>query len=123
MTTDTVAKTAYRTITLGGKEVQFAGMAKGAGMIMPNMATMLAFVITDAQISFTELHPRCWKVSRGPSTGSQSMAIPAPTIWSWSWPTAGPAIPGLTKMLTADRQLFQDALEGLLKELALEDRQ
>jgi glutamate N-acetyltransferase/amino-acid N-acetyltransferase len=56
MTTDTVPKTVYRTVMLGGKEVRMAGMAKGAGMIMPPMATMLAFVLTDAQISFTELH-------------------------------------------------------------------
>ena len=56
LTTDTVKKTVYRTIDIGGKKVRFMGMAKGAGMIMPNMATMLAFVLTDAQIGFVELH-------------------------------------------------------------------
>ncbi len=56
LTTDTVKKTVYRTIDIGGKKVNFMGMAKGAGMIMPNMATMLAFVLTDAQIGFVELN-------------------------------------------------------------------
>ncbi len=51
MTTDTVKKTAVRTALVDGKPVRLAGMAKGAGMIMPNMATMLAFILTDAKIS------------------------------------------------------------------------
>ncbi|MEW6427271.1 MAG: bifunctional glutamate N-acetyltransferase/amino-acid acetyltransferase ArgJ [Thermodesulfobacteriota bacterium] len=51
MTTDTVKKTAHRTVTVGGRTVTLAGMAKGAGMIMPNMATMLAFVCTDAAVA------------------------------------------------------------------------
>jgi len=50
MTTDTVEKKATRTCTIGGRPVTVAGMAKGAGMIMPNMATMLAFVLTDAAV-------------------------------------------------------------------------
>ncbi len=50
MTTDTVPKTAVRSVELAGKEVKIAGIAKGAGMIMPNMATMLSFVLTDAVI-------------------------------------------------------------------------
>ncbi|OQX20219.1 MAG: bifunctional ornithine acetyltransferase/N-acetylglutamate synthase [Desulfobulbaceae bacterium A2] len=55
MTTDTRPKTCARTIEVGGREVRLFGMAKGAGMIMPNMATMLAFVCTDAQIVYPEL--------------------------------------------------------------------
>lgn len=51
MTTDTVPKTAVRTLQLGGRTVKVTGMAKGAGMIQPNMATMLAYVLTDAAIS------------------------------------------------------------------------
>lgn len=50
MTTDTVTKnTAYKT-TIDGKEVIIAGTAKGSGMIEPNMATMLGFITTDANI-------------------------------------------------------------------------
>ncbi len=51
MTTDTRPKRASRTLKLGGKRVTIAGVAKGAGMIHPNMATLLAFVTTDAAIS------------------------------------------------------------------------
>ncbi len=51
MTTDTVAKAASRSIDLGGATVTVTGMSKGAGMIRPNMATMLGFVATDAKIS------------------------------------------------------------------------
>ena len=51
MTTDTVPKGASRRIDLGGVPVTVTGIAKGAGMIHPNMATMLAFVATDAAIS------------------------------------------------------------------------
>lgn len=51
MTTDTRPKRAVRTIRLGGRRVTIAGVAKGAGMIHPNMATMLSLVTTDASIS------------------------------------------------------------------------
>ena len=51
MTTDTVAKAASRRVDIGGKTVTVTGMSKGAGMIRPNMATMLGFVATDAGIA------------------------------------------------------------------------
>lgn len=51
MTTDTKPKQACATVTIGGKKVTVGGMAKGSGMIEPNMATMLGFVTTDADIS------------------------------------------------------------------------
>lgn len=50
MTTDTVKKEAAVTFTLDGKTVTIGGMAKGSGMIHPNMATMLCFLTTDAVI-------------------------------------------------------------------------
>jgi glutamate N-acetyltransferase/amino-acid N-acetyltransferase len=51
MTTDTVPKIAYAEVPLKSGEVQIAGMTKGSGMIHPNLATTLAFVMTDAAIS------------------------------------------------------------------------
>ena len=51
MTTDTVAKAFSRRITLGGVPVTITGISKGAGMIRPNMATMLGFMATDACVS------------------------------------------------------------------------
>jgi glutamate N-acetyltransferase/amino-acid N-acetyltransferase len=50
MTTDTLPKAASRQFLIGGKPVTVTGIAKGAGMIRPNMATMLGFVATDAVI-------------------------------------------------------------------------
>jgi glutamate N-acetyltransferase / amino-acid N-acetyltransferase len=50
MTTDTRPKWAFREGKLGGVAVRVAGMAKGAGMIHPQMATMLCFVVTDAAV-------------------------------------------------------------------------
>jgi glutamate N-acetyltransferase/amino-acid N-acetyltransferase len=51
MTTDTVPKAASRTFALDGVPVHVTGIAKGSGMIRPNMATMLAFIATDAPAS------------------------------------------------------------------------
>jgi glutamate N-acetyltransferase/amino-acid N-acetyltransferase len=50
MTTDTVAKAVSKTFMLDGEEITISGIAKGSGMICPNMATMLAFIATDANI-------------------------------------------------------------------------
>ncbi|MCK9987219.1 MAG: glutamate N-acetyltransferase / amino-acid N-acetyltransferase [Azoarcus sp.] len=51
MTTDTVAKAVSRQVTIAGRTVTLTGMSKGAGMIKPNMATMLGFLACDAAIS------------------------------------------------------------------------
>ena len=51
LTTDRVTKTAHREVTLGDRRVLLTGMAKGAGMIGPRMATMLAVILTDARLS------------------------------------------------------------------------
>ncbi|MFZ4540507.1 MAG: bifunctional glutamate N-acetyltransferase/amino-acid acetyltransferase ArgJ [Rickettsiales bacterium] len=51
MTTDTFPKAATRTVQVGGKSVTINGIAKGSGMIAPDMATMLAFIFTDAKIA------------------------------------------------------------------------
>jgi glutamate N-acetyltransferase/amino-acid N-acetyltransferase len=50
MTTDTFAKGATRYIVIDGKRIAINGIAKGSGMIQPNMATMLAFIATDANV-------------------------------------------------------------------------
>lgn len=51
MTTDTIAKAASAKAVVGGKTVHITGISKGAGMIRPNMATMLGFIATDAAIA------------------------------------------------------------------------
>jgi len=55
MTTDTVPKLTSKTFNVDGQTLSITGMSKGAGMIEPNMATMLAYVFTDASISKNDL--------------------------------------------------------------------
>jgi glutamate N-acetyltransferase/amino-acid N-acetyltransferase len=56
-TTDTFAKGSFATTTIGGREVTIAGIVKGSGMIQPDMATMLAFIVTDAALPAAVLQP------------------------------------------------------------------
>jgi glutamate N-acetyltransferase/amino-acid N-acetyltransferase len=62
MTTDTKPKLAYAEIKLGDKIVRIAGIAKGSGMIAPNLATMFSFIFTDADISSVVLNKYLNKV-------------------------------------------------------------
>jgi glutamate N-acetyltransferase / amino-acid N-acetyltransferase len=55
MTTDTVAKAVSTQVVIGGKPVTITGISKGSGMICPDMATMLAYIATDAVIEQSEL--------------------------------------------------------------------
>jgi glutamate N-acetyltransferase/amino-acid N-acetyltransferase len=55
MTTDTVPKAVSRRVRLSGGDATVSGIAKGAGMIRPDMATMLAFVATDARVARSDL--------------------------------------------------------------------
>ena len=65
MTTDTYPKVSTRTVKLGEAEVTINGMAKGAGMIAPDMATMLSFVFTDAPIAAPALQAMLSKSVEG----------------------------------------------------------
>jgi glutamate N-acetyltransferase/amino-acid N-acetyltransferase len=55
MTTDTFPKGSAQTVSINGKDVKIAGIAKGSGMIAPDMATMLVYIFTDAQIAYQPL--------------------------------------------------------------------
>ncbi|MGH1349782.1 MAG: bifunctional glutamate N-acetyltransferase/amino-acid acetyltransferase ArgJ [Methyloligellaceae bacterium] len=59
MTTDTYPKVATKTVKIGNSTVKINGIAKGSGMIAPDMATMLAFIFTDAAISSDALQSLC----------------------------------------------------------------
>ena len=65
MTTDTYPKVATRSVKLGDADVTINGMAKGAGMIAPDMATMLSFVFTDAPIASVALQAMLSKSVEG----------------------------------------------------------
>lgn len=56
LTTDTRIKVSTRLLVVGGEEIRITGFCKGAAMIGPNMATMLAFVLTDASVRAEDLH-------------------------------------------------------------------
>jgi glutamate N-acetyltransferase/amino-acid N-acetyltransferase len=65
MTTDTVAKAFSSRITLGGATVTITGISKGAGMIRPNMATMLGFMATDACVSTSLMNQLARELAEG----------------------------------------------------------
>jgi glutamate N-acetyltransferase/amino-acid N-acetyltransferase len=80
LTTDTFPKLAVRRATIGEVNVTLAGFCKGAGMIAPDMATMLCFLFTDAAIAQPVLQ-RSWRTApTAPSTASPSTAIPRRAI-------------------------------------------
>ncbi len=120
MTTDTVQKVAGKTVIIGGKPVKILGMAKGAGMVMPNMATMLAFIMTDARIIIPELQKSLAKsvertfnritIDGDTSTNDMVLVMANRTA-------ENPLIDGDS---SDDQQAFQDALEEVLKDLALQ---
>ncbi len=65
MTTDTVPKAFSRQVQLGGATVTITGISKGAGMIRPNMATMLGFLATDARIAPSLMQPLALRLAEG----------------------------------------------------------
>jgi len=65
MTTDTVPKAFSRQVQIGGQTVAITGISKGAGMIRPNMATMLGFLATDARIDPALLQPLALQLAEG----------------------------------------------------------
>lgn len=120
MTTDTVPKTAERSCSIGSREVKLFGMAKGAGMIMPDMATMLSFVVTDADIGSTVLqHHLVQAVNRSFNRitvdGDTSTND---TVLALADCTAGN--PALTTLAEPGNDVFGAALTDLLKDLALQ---
>ncbi len=105
MTTDTFPKVATATVKLGKAKVTINGMAKGAGMIMPDMATMLSFVFTDAPLSSSVLQSLLKAASRIPSTPSRSTATPRHRIRCWR----SPPVP---RQPTARRRSAAPAMSG-----------
>jgi len=117
MTTDTVPKLTSRTVTLGsGEVVTLTGMAKGAGMIEPHMATMLAYVFTDARIEQTCLQ----RALEAGVTGSfNAITVDGDTSTNDACVLCATACgASLSASDGADWALFTDALDALLRDLA-----
>lgn len=120
MTTDTVPKTAVRSVVVGGRVVRLLGLAKGAGMIMPNMATMLGFVVTDAAVT-AELLGGMLKTAADRSFNRITVdgdTSTNDTVLLLANGLAGnPVLDGSDAVATA---AFQAALDGLMADLALQ---
>jgi glutamate N-acetyltransferase/amino-acid N-acetyltransferase len=118
MTTDTFAKGAARQVTIGGEPVAIAGIAKGSGMIAPDMATMLAFVFTDARIS----RPLLQRIL-GAATAGSFNAITVDGDCSTSdtvlaAATGRSAAPAIDSARSRDGRAFAAALTGVMRDLA-----
>ena len=113
MTTDTFPKGACATVEIGGKPVNIAGIAKGSGMIAPDMATMLVYIFTDAKVeqpvlqtmlsSLTDRTFNCITVDSDTSTSD--------TLLLAATGTSGVQV-------GADTATFTDALHGVMLDLA-----
>ncbi len=123
MTTDTYPKVATETVLLGQVPVTINGIAKGAGMIAPDMATMLSFLVTDAPIKAHVLQSLLSK-GAGPTFNSvtvDSDTSTSDTLMLFSTGTAAErGAPEITD--PADKRLagFRKALDRVLKSLALQ---
>ena len=121
MTTDTYPKVATATVDLGGVPVIINGMAKGAGMIAPDMATMLSYVFTDAPIAAEALQAM---LSKSVQTSFNSITVDSDTSTSDTlmlFATGAAAKRGAPKIaLASDRRLaaFKKALDAVLLDLA-----
>ena len=121
MTTDTFPKVATATARLGPATVTINGIAKGAGMIAPDMATMLAFVFTDAPIAAAALQA---VLARGVVDSFNAVTVDGDTSTSdtlMAFATGRAAADGAPRIARAsDRRLreFRTALEAVLRNLA-----
>jgi glutamate N-acetyltransferase/amino-acid N-acetyltransferase len=118
MTTDTFAKLAHASLRIGGKTVRINGIAKGSGMIAPDMATMLAFVFTDADIA-----PAALRTALASAADRSFNAITvdgdtstSDTLLAFATGRAGNA--RLTKQGDAAFGRFSRALEQVCRDLA-----
>ncbi len=120
MTTDTVQKTAERICSIGGCDVKLFGVAKGAGMIMPDMATMLCFVMTDAVITADILQ---YYLSQGVEQSFNRITVDGDTSTNDTVLALASGKAGNSEINDADTEdagIFAAALGELLKELALQ---
>lgn len=118
MTTDTFPKLATRTAEIGGVTVTLNGIAKGAGMIAPDMATMLAYVATDAAIAPAALQAL---LSKAADVSFNCVTIDGDTSTSDTLMAFATGKAGNGRVETADDPAlasFAAALESLLVELA-----
>jgi glutamate N-acetyltransferase/amino-acid N-acetyltransferase len=113
MTTDTFPKAATREVTVAGQTVRINGIAKGAGMIAPDMATMLSFIATDAAVEPALLQR--W-LAEGAERSFNKITVDSDTSTSDTLLAFATGAAGVT--VTEAETAFRDALHDLLRELA-----
>jgi glutamate N-acetyltransferase/amino-acid N-acetyltransferase len=115
MTTDTFAKTAYTTLDTKDGVVHLAGMAKGAGMIHPRMATMLGFVFTDAEI---DSRPLPKMLRRAVENSFNRISIDGDTSTNDTIYLLANGASGI-RLRKKDFDAFEAALETITQQLAI----
>ena len=118
MTTDTLPKAASKQVVIGGQTVTVTGISKGAGMIRPNMATMLGFVATDAAIDPALLQPL---VTEAADRSFNRITIDGDTSTNDSFlliATHQAGNPTITSLDSADGQVLRDAVVAVSQQLA-----
>ena len=118
MTTDTVPKAASAKAMVGGVEVTITGISKGAGMIRPNMATMLGFLATDAKVDQAVMKQLAFELAEG---SFNRVTIDGDTSTNDSFiviATNKAANAPVTALDSADGQALKEALMGVARQLA-----
>jgi glutamate N-acetyltransferase/amino-acid N-acetyltransferase len=121
MTTDTYPKAATATAMIGDTKVTINGIAKGSGMIAPDMATMLSFVFTDANLSSSVLQ-ECLSAGVGPSFNSitvDSDTSTSDTLLLFATGKGGKHA-AIAKASDSKLKDFRRALDAVLMDLALQ---
>ncbi|MBQ0944211.1 bifunctional glutamate N-acetyltransferase/amino-acid acetyltransferase ArgJ [Ideonella sp. 4Y16] len=118
MTTDTLPKAASRQVQIGGRTVTVTGISKGAGMIRPNMATMLGFIATDAVLAPSLLQPL---VKQAADASFNRITIDGDTSTNDSFVLIATRQAGhaeITALDSADGKILRDAVFAVARQLA-----
>jgi glutamate N-acetyltransferase/amino-acid N-acetyltransferase len=124
LTTDTVPKLALRRFTLAGREATIAGIAKGAGMCQPDMATMLAFLFTDANVAASYLRRQLReaadvslnRVTVDGETSTSDMALLFANGEAGNPALRGPRSTGARAFSSALREVCVDLAQGVARD-------
>jgi glutamate N-acetyltransferase/amino-acid N-acetyltransferase len=116
MTTDTVPKAASRQATVAGTRITVTGIAKGSGMIRPNMATMLGFVCTDASVSRVAMDAAVRRVA---DRSFNCITVDGDTSTNDAFVVVATGTAGAPPIDDADGEAF-DQLCAVLTEVAVE---
>jgi glutamate N-acetyltransferase/amino-acid N-acetyltransferase len=114
MTTDTVPKAFSTTVQLAAGSVSLTGIAKGSGMICPNMATMLGFIATDAKADAETLQQM---LQQATAKSFNAITVDGDTSTNDACTLTATAASGV-EISDADKEVFTAALTALMQQLA-----